>query len=106
MTRQGIEPGPLDQKLTLKPLSHHIRNLFGHVFSQQVVDERVVSSTNHGQPGTYLHPTHKESWYPFTPQDQGSQVQSQQYPQQCYTYRRKTISVVLFAEEKTDEIIK
>ncbi|CAH3164922.1 unnamed protein product [Pocillopora meandrina] len=51
MTRQGIEPGPLDQKLTLKPLSHHIRNLFGHVFSQQVVDERVVSSTNHGQPG-------------------------------------------------------
>ena len=51
MTRQGQELGPLDPKLTLKPLSHHITNLFGHVSSQQIVDERVVSSTNHGQLG-------------------------------------------------------
>lgn len=55
---------------------------------------------------SYLHPTHTESWYPVTPQDQDSQMQSQQYPQQCYTYRRKTISVVTFTEEKTDKIMK
>ena len=107
MTRQGQELGPLDPKLTLKPLSHHITNLFGHVSSQQIVDERVVSSTNHGQLGILPTSwTHTKSWYPVTPQDQDSQVQSQQYPQQCYTYRCKTISVVTFAEEKTDEIIK
>ena len=33
-------------------------------------------------------------------------MQSQQYPQQCYTYRRKTISVVTLTEEKTDKIMK
>lgn len=52
---------------------------------------------------SYLHPVHSENWYPATPQDQDVQAQSQQYPQQCYTYRRKTISVT-FTDEKTDMI--
>lgn len=45
---------------------------------------------------SFLVPSHTENWYPAAPQDQAGQAhQPPQYPQQCFTYRRKT-SVVCY----------
>ncbi|KAJ7393325.1 hypothetical protein OS493_006295 [Desmophyllum pertusum] len=54
---------------------------------------------------SYLLPSHTENWYPAVPQDQASQAnQPQQYPQQCYTYRRKTIAVTEYILITTNKI--
>jgi len=51
---------------------------------------------------SFLVPSHAENWYQAVPQDQASQAhQPPQYPQQCFTYRRKT-SVIIFRNGRTN----